>query len=271
MEFVFEFGETAQSHAYLERFPNLPQAFERLVSLSNKVFGRPANFKSRMEDVVFSLGHTCREDLLEVVFLAVNGYDSGAMKLVRGLYERALTVCYIAKNPDQAERFGRFAGIQEKKLLDAALKIVTEEVFDKQMGEENTAAKIRERYEAVKPEFQVTVCKTCKRKSTSISWGIDIPSMVQKVGAPFDQVFLTGYAIPNLSVHATLASALNRTADEPESMSHDDEVAIFTAIVVFFSLLRVQNSVFELGLEEEISACENELIPVLIGAENQQA
>lgn len=72
--------------------------------------------KNRLEDVSFSLSQTCREDFLEVTFLAVNGYANGAMKALRGLYERTVTLAYIGKKPEKAERFVRYAAIQDTEL-----------------------------------------------------------------------------------------------------------------------------------------------------------
>jgi hypothetical protein len=69
--------------------------------------------KNRTEDICFGLGHTCREDFLEILFLAANGYSNGALKLLRGLYERALTMSYIIKSPAKADRFMSFVAIQE--------------------------------------------------------------------------------------------------------------------------------------------------------------
>ena len=93
----FEFGETRESEAFFDRNPNLMATFERLMELANKCFGRQLEPKSRAEDVCFGLGHASRQDFLEVIFLAVNGYGSAASKIVRGLDERALTVAYITR------------------------------------------------------------------------------------------------------------------------------------------------------------------------------
>ena len=65
-----------------------------------------------MQDIGFNLGETCRRDFLEIGFLAVNGYGIAAQKLLRGLYERAVTLEYIRQNPEKAERFVRFGAIQ---------------------------------------------------------------------------------------------------------------------------------------------------------------
>lgn len=80
----FEFGETDQANAFFGRNPKFLPAFERLMTLANKCFGREIHPKSRAEDICFDLGQTCRADYMEVLFLAVNGFGIAASKLLRG-------------------------------------------------------------------------------------------------------------------------------------------------------------------------------------------
>jgi len=72
----------------------------------------------------FWLGHTCRQDFLEIVFLAINGYGAGATKILRSLYERAVTIDYLIQNPNKVDRFLQFAAIQENRALEATLRQV---------------------------------------------------------------------------------------------------------------------------------------------------
>jgi hypothetical protein len=74
----FEFGETRESEAFFDRNPKFMPAFLRLMEVANKYLGNRAQPKNPVEKVCFGLGHACRQDFLEVVFLAVNGYGVGA-------------------------------------------------------------------------------------------------------------------------------------------------------------------------------------------------
>src|SRR4051794_1197276 len=114
---LFEFGETEQSKAFFLRHPKFLPAFERLIALANTACARGYRPKNRAEDICFDLGYACRSDYLEILFLSVNGYGTAASKLVRGLYERAVALAYIVKYPEKAERFVRYAAIQEKKAM----------------------------------------------------------------------------------------------------------------------------------------------------------
>jgi hypothetical protein len=131
---TFEFGETEESNAFFDRNPSFVPFFEKLMTAANKCFGRRATFKNHLEDVIFSQGHTCRDDFTELVFLAVNGYANGAAKILRGLYERAVTLAYIGDSNEKARRFHRYSGIQAHRSMEAALKLFTEEEFEKVAG-----------------------------------------------------------------------------------------------------------------------------------------
>ena len=58
----FEFGETVESEAFFDRHPHFFSAFERLMVLVNKCFGRPLpKLYYGPEYILFSLGESCRE------------------------------------------------------------------------------------------------------------------------------------------------------------------------------------------------------------------
>jgi hypothetical protein len=117
----FEWGETPETDAFFDRHPNFYPAFERLVQLSNKCFARrlPTPYYGA-DYTLFSLGESCRQDYIEILFLAVHGYGTGASKLLRGLYERAVALAYMLQNRDKVERFCNFAAVQEYKAMKDA-------------------------------------------------------------------------------------------------------------------------------------------------------
>ena len=187
----FEFGESAAAKAFWIKNPGFWPAFTRLVALTNKTFGREWKPKSRIEDIGFHLGETCRQDFLEIAFLAVHGHGIGAQKLLRGLYKRAVTLDRPSPDPNKAERFVRFAAIQEFKAAKRALDVVTREQFDATMTHSGTSfEQMKEIHDAVKSEFQVTTCDKCGTKETAFSWDIDMTSMVNKLGEPYRHLHL---------------------------------------------------------------------------------
>jgi hypothetical protein len=254
-QLIFEFPDTTKTRAFVARNPHFPDALGKLFDTSNKCFGRSSRPKTHHEDKCFWLGHTCRQDFVEIVFLAINGYGSGATKILRSLYERAVTIEYLIQNPNKIERFMQFAAIQEKRAMEAVLKHVPDDQIDAALGPGNTVAEIRQRYEQYKGDFQTTKCSVCGVKPP-LAWDIDLASMIQKVGDPYRKVFPLAYTNPNFKIHATLASAAEHDDDREV---HDAETALMVATELFLAVMRSQNALFSLNLDADIDACTSEL------------
>lgn len=263
----FEFGESVASNEFWDRNPDFFPSFERLVRLINKTFGREWRAANRMEDVVFNLGETCRQDFLEIAFLAVNGHGVAAVKLLRGLYERAMTLEYIRRNPVKAERFVRYGVIQEFKVIRAAIDAVGEDAVKDHMGDQ--LVDYQKMYDEVRPEFLVTDCKKCKTQRPAFSWDeLDFASMVRTLGQPYQSLYMASYAIPNLHIHATATSAFSREPNvgTPEEKNiHEAEVALIHATLILILVLNSQSEVFSLGLDAETKVCWDEVTAVWKG------
>ena len=100
---LFEIPDTTKVRAFVTRNPQFPDVLLKLNDTANKCFGRDPRPKNHLENLCFWLGHTCRQDFLEVVFLAINGYGAGATKILRSLYERAVTIEYLIDPTRTAE------------------------------------------------------------------------------------------------------------------------------------------------------------------------
>jgi hypothetical protein len=249
-DIIYEFGDTRESRAFWERNADLEPYFDRLIELTNKTFGREYQPANRAEEIVFDLGQACRDDLGEAAFLAVHGLGNGAMKSLRGMFERAVTAAYLIQVPDKAERFVRYAAIQEHRMMQAALKVVSEEEFDEGMGAGNSVAEIKGRYQEVKPEFEMTACSKCGEMRTAGSWDpLDVASMVHKVGGPFKHFYVGAYAIPNVQIHATLAS-IGRNKEPQE----EADFAFRLAFGLMLTVIGQQNVMYKLDMDEDIAA-----------------
>jgi hypothetical protein len=252
---IFEIPDTEKSRAFAARNPQFPAALLKLFETANKCFGRDPHPKNHLENLCFWLGHTCRQDFLEIVFLGINGYGAGATKILRSLYERAVTIEYLIQNPNKAERFLKFAAIQENRAVEAALRRIPPDKIDAQMGPGNTVAEVRRRYEQYKGNFKASACEVCGAK-TPPSWDIDLASMIQRVGEPYKRVFVLAYTNPNFQIHATLASANPHDENREE---HDAKTALMVAIELLLAVIRSQNGLFSLSLEADLEACTNDL------------
>ena len=94
-----EWKEFGKRHAlFFERFPHLRQAL-------HTAFLRTGSSSEPIDKFVFLYGRLCSEDFFEVLLCCGNGYGAAALKLVRTLYERAVTLAYLHKNPDELPDF----------------------------------------------------------------------------------------------------------------------------------------------------------------------
>jgi hypothetical protein len=252
---IFEIPDTAKSRAFAARNPHFLDALLKLFEPANKCFGRDPRPKNHLEDVCFWLGHTWRQDFLEIVFLSINGYGARATKILRRLYERAVTIADLIQSPEKAERFLQFAAIQENRAMEAALRQISPDQIDAQMGPRNTIAEIRKRYEEYKGNFKATTCAVCGVK-TPPSWDVDLATMIQRVGEPYKRLFVLAYTSPNFQIHATLASASKHGEDREE---HDAKSALMVATDLFLSVIASQNALFSLNLKDDLEACTNDL------------
>jgi Family of unknown function (DUF5677) len=249
---IFEIGDTEKSRAFVARNPQFPAAIERLMTVADKCFARDPASKNHFENICFWLGHACRQDFIEIMFLAVHGFGGGVTKILRSLYERAVTIEYLKKNPEKVGRFMRFAAIQEHRALEAALKAgITAEKIDAAVGPPNTVAEIRDRFQKHKAEFKALRCEVCGVK-TPPSWDIDLSSMVRQVGGLYNQVFVLANNSPNFIIHATLASASPWDERREEA---DAKTALMIATALFIAVVEAQNQLFDLKLDNDLELC----------------
>ena len=176
---------------------------------------------------------------------------------------KPLSLEYIRKNPEKAEKFVRYAAIQDHKAAKVAVELVGLEVFNEKMP--RPFDDIEKAYEKIKPEFQQTDCKKCDTKRTAFTWDIDITSMVNQLGEPYKSLYLASYVMPTIHIHATLASAFSREAvhGTPEERNiQEAEVVLINAILILVLVMNSQSEIFTLGLDAETKACWDEVTEV---------
>ncbi len=226
-----------------------------------KIFIRKVITSSPADRVVFHLGRLCVEDFNEIFLLCGNGYGIGGLKILRGLYERVVTLGYIADNPNQAEPFLQYDHIHRNKM-----RIHAEKIFDleKCIGAKELLS-IKENYKIYKDKFQEIACKKCKTKRTMLSWSkLDTASMAKKIG--LDELYFAGFFYPTLQTHATLRSLDARMKDrENENRSFDEgaqhewaNTCLITAHNLMIYVLMIQNTYFELNIDSEIEERKND-------------
>jgi len=250
-------GTEQQWREIFDRHPGLEDALNALIDLTEKDTA-PVKLGSKADEVIFALSRVCIEECWEILLLAANQYANGASKLLRGLYERALTLTYISKFPDKAERFYKYGAIQEHRMLSHARKMYSDEQLNEVLAP-LTVGDIENNFDTVKSDFQKTRCKTCKTTELAHSWDIDVVTMAGKVGESFPDLLLSAYIVPTLELHTTLASAFSRTTSTQTTVTFDYrpsqssiDFCILQALALIYIVRSVVVKTFSQPLEAEI-------------------
>ena len=117
----------------------------------NIAFSRTLLTGEPIERFVFGYGRLCCEDFWEVILLSTNGYGVGATKLLRTLYEHAVTLHYLNDHPDELNDLYDYSFVAEHKLLKPILDTFGAEAFANTCVSE---AEVEQRYQGVEGPFQ---------------------------------------------------------------------------------------------------------------------
>jgi len=242
--------------SFFQRHPSWPSALRNLHHILEQVFIREVKLESRAEKIIFFIGRLCVEDFNETFLLAANGYGFGSLKILRGLYERVVTMAYISENQDEATCFLEYHYIHRGRLLHHAESFFgnLEDYIDKA-----EIAEAKSDFLKHQDIFMQTKCKKCKIKSLMHSWSkLDLASMAKKTG--LDALYFPGYYYPTLQAHATTASVIYRLkSSEVNPVSFDEESqpdaadrSLIIAHNLIIRLVHIQNEFFELNLAKEL-------------------
>jgi hypothetical protein len=237
-------GTEKEWEPIFKRNPGLREALNELIGLAGEC-GAQVRLLSPAHTVIFVLRNVCMEECWEVLLLAANTYVSGAAKIIRALYERALTICYIAQNPDKAQRFLDYGAIQDHRTLGPALALFGEDGLQEKL-QPTSIAEIKAHYERVKPMFQVANCSQCRdsctHKRLAPSWDLDLSTMAKRVGMGFEELMLSAYTVPTLEMHSTPSAAFSRTKITEQRVIYDfgltaDRVDIYIILALQLMLI----------------------------------
>jgi hypothetical protein len=207
--FPEEWEDFAKRHRlFLERFPNLVVAL-------NTAFIRRATLSEHIDKFILFYGRLCCEYFFEVGLCCGNGYGAAAMKLVRSLYERAVTLRYLHEHPEELTDFWDYHHVSSYKLM-----VPVDETLGTKTVPEEMRAKLKADFERVKERFMVTACGECGTKRLNHTWSkLDFVSMSKKTGV-IGKLIIPGYYWPLRHAHATVGALLSRIEDsEVEGIS----------------------------------------------------
>lgn len=242
--------------SFFERHPSWPTALNNLHHVLEQVFVREVELKSPAEKVIFFMGRLCVEDFNETFLLAASGYGFGALKILRGLYERIVTTAYIAANQDEAIHFLEYHYIHRSRLMHHAESFFgnLEKYIDKSEIDE-----AKNNFLMYRDSFMQTKCKECGTKAIMHSWSkLDLASMAKKTG--FENLYFPGYYHPTSQAHATAAavmyrlksSGVNPVGFDDGSQPDAADRSLIIAHNLIIRLVHIQSEFFNLDLTQEL-------------------
>lgn len=248
MESTITFGFPEEWDAFSGRNQKFLELFPRLQAAFDKHLIRTAADTTAPDRIILLLGRLCLEDFMEVMLLAGNGYGVGALKIVRGLYERAVTIAYLVENPDQTDDFLDYARVEQFKAVSAWV-----ETNPKDARGQKRMASVRTRYDEVKDRFR-------DRKTWS---GIDFVSMARATGS-LGKLLVEAYYQPLAHAHGTAQALVSRLELSEErgfefvgdAQTDEADSALRLAHKIMIYVLGAQLDHFHPGgLDETVQVC----------------
>jgi len=250
--FPEEWADFRKRHAlFLERFPHITAA-------TAAAFSRVMPESEQIERFVMLYGRLCVEDFYEIMLCCGNGYGFGALKLLRGLYEKAVTLEYLNDNPDEVDAFFDYRHVSDHKLFRSVTDAFGPGVLPEELQKE-----VSDNYLRVKDQYMITACPRCDTKRVNISWSkLDFASMAKRTRI-LGKLIQSAYYLPMRHTHSTGASLVERLEynDEgfgfnPGAQHPQSDNALREAHTIILEVLYIQQKRFNIeGFEALVDQC----------------
>lgn len=253
------YGFPDECKKFEQRHPLWSEITGNLVKAMNLAFTRVQVMDGVADKLVYFFGRIVLEDFMEITLVSYHGYGVAASKLVRSMYEHAVTLRYLHEHPEEAETFLAYHLVQQDKLASVVIETFGENIFPADLR-----AEIRSKAAEVKKDFMVPVCDHPGAKMRlNHSWNkLDFVAMAKKTGE-LGTLILPGYYMPLRHAHPTFGGLTERLEIVDGRMGLDAEAqpeiadrSLTTAHNCILNALSVQGSHFKIeGLDEAMQVC----------------
>jgi hypothetical protein len=231
-----------------EGIEGLPDDDPAVIAFENKII---------TNRLVFYLGRTAADDFGELLVLSGNGYGVGALKILRGMYERMVTAAFLAKNPSESRIFAEDDVIKKWKLWREYVAIIPSL---KDRYTEEQVKELEGRYNAIRAKRREEMCTKCGQPKTQEAWTrVTMPDMAKQSDSALAELYVSCYLEPTFHLHPTaygIGSRLRETEEGGYTFNDTTEkearMAVLLGHNLILRLLGFQNGYFDLGLEAEI-------------------
>lgn len=250
------FSLPAKWEAFARRRPWLREAMPRLHHLMEGAFIRTLTDPTDDDHAVFYLGRLCVEDFFEILLMCGNGYGIGGKKLLRGLYERAVTAWYLHHHPAKARDFKDHWRIQKHKNALALRKL-----FGDRFATDAQMAALKEQADEVIDRFTTSTRKG-KKRVQQMWTQLSVAAQAQKF-PDIHRYHELAYTDTLAHVHANYGGIEQRLEIKEDGISFgdktppgDDDAVLTAAHAIVLQALRLQIEHFKLtSLEGEVASC----------------
>jgi hypothetical protein len=212
--------------------------------------------KYKADVIVYTLGRIAVDDFSELVILAGNGWGVGALKILRGMYERIVTSAYIAKKPEASRAFGDSFWTHRLKLWNRLRQVDPE--IEKRASPE-VVETVKTEGKRAQDRKNVTVCKHCGQIKSVDAWTpLDLASMAKIAVKNFEDLYTYCYLDPTSHMHATGAGVTARMIHTENAWlykldtTEEAQMALHLGHNLVLQNLGVQDEYFGLGLMDTI-------------------
>lgn len=216
----------------------------------------------------FVLARTAVDDFSELLILASNGFGLGALKTLRGMYERVVTSAYVALFPEVTRSLIDSVWTYRWKLWRRATAISPDLASS---ADPKDIAELKKKAAEAQARLNESICKECKQLKQVHSWTkVDLSTMAGNVDKrlaengvkdfSLSNYYLRCYLQPTALEHAT-GTSINEKFDFVDGKwtykmdsSSERRHAMLFGHAILLMLLGLQNDHFGYGLDDEINA-----------------
>jgi len=209
---ITAFPDGAEFSKLQEAHPLLVSGLDQIAAGFTELFELIEKQESSMSsNILYMLIGASYREYEEVLILGLNAYGSGAMKLLRALYERTVTTQYLMLHPQKVQQFVDFTAVHwHKLLLEADVAGVDPDI------PEETRRTVEDDLIVCEAEFSERICskKTCEKTRLQGSWTKKpLPTQAGEVNELLRKLCFHGYLMPTFFLHTTFWGIKQQTTE----------------------------------------------------------
>lgn len=199
-----QFGDPEKQKEFINSHINLLESLHALEPALNAALAS-CDTSTLEGRVLYFLGRMIIEDDFNaILILYANGFSNSAKQILRGMFERTVTLAYLNRHPDELGLFYEYGWVDRHKRLPEYIA---------QLGDKISQESIKEtekNFERVRGNYLRTVCKKCDKTVVNHMWSKkDLITMAKECGFKFE-VIQTAYYDALNEAHPKVGALLDR-------------------------------------------------------------